>query len=139
MEIFTFILAFVSGGIVIAATYTIYLAFQANKSVAEVEIFIENFSKEVANNNRSWKSDLRVVSDNHQLIKKKLEDDHYKDLSSVNKELKSLKNEITTLNQNLNSDRKINEGEISKLYNNIQQTVNLINAVKQDQKLNQNY
>jgi len=139
MELFTFILSFVSGGISIAAIYTIYLSFRANKKIAELDIFIGHFQEDIETRTMHWNNDLRVVSDNHQRIKEKLEADHYKDLSSVNQKLENLSIDIETLGRNLDSDRKINEGEINKLYNNIQQTVNMINAVKEDQKLNQNY
>ncbi len=139
MELFLFILSFISGGVVLAAIYTAKLAFQANEKYDRMEEYIDGFQNDVKKATNRWNSDLRVVSDNHQKIKVKLEEDHYKDLSDVNKKLNLLSIDIETLGKNLNSDREINEGEIKKLYNNIQQTVNMINAVREDQKLNQNY
>ena len=139
MELFTFILSFVSGGISITATYTIYLAFKANKKIAELDIFISEFEKGVEQRTKRWQTDLRVVSDNHRRIREKLEADHYEDLEGVFKKLKVLEAKYDNVFNEIDSDRKINEGEITKLYNNIQQTVNMINQVKQDQKLNQNY
>ena len=47
MELFTFILSFVSGGISIAAIYTIYLSFRANKKIAELDIFIGHFQEDI--------------------------------------------------------------------------------------------
>lgn len=139
MELFTFILSFVSGGISIAAIYTIYLAFKANKKIDELDIFISEFEKGVEQRTKRWQTDLRVVSDNHRRIREKLEADHYEDLEGVFKKLKALEAKYDNVFNEIDSDRKINEGEITKLYNNIQQTVNMINQVKQDQKLNQNY
>jgi len=139
MEVYLFILSFISGGVVLTVAYTTFLSFQANKKYKSMEEYMYSFQDDVKSQTSRWNSDLRVVSDNHQKIKVKLESDHYKDLSDVNKKLDNLSSDIETLGRNLDSDRKINEGEINKLYNNIQQTVNMVNTVKEDQKLNQNY
>nr|MBC8395763.1 hypothetical protein [Flavobacteriales bacterium] len=81
MEVYLFILSFISGGVVLTVAYTTFLLFQANKKYKSMEEYMYGFQDDVKSQTSRWNSDLRVVSDNHQKIKVKLESDHYKDLS----------------------------------------------------------
>tara|TARA_R100000908_G_C3748938_1_gene143771 strand:- start:1306 stop:1725 length:420 start_codon:yes stop_codon:yes gene_type:complete len=139
MELFLFILSFISGGVVLTVTYTAVLSFRNNRHYTQMEEYMNTFQEDVEKMGNHWRRDLRVVSDNHQKIKEQLEADHYKDLSNVNKELEKLNRAIEKIEVDREVVRKRDESTFTDIYNNIQRTVKMINDVKEDQRLNQNY
>ena len=139
MELFLFILSFISGGVVLTVTYTAVLSFRNNRHYTQMEEYMNTFQEDVEKMGNHWKRDLRVVSDNHQKIKEQLEADHYKDLSNINKELEKLNRAIEKIEVDREVVRKRDESTFTDIYNNIQRTVKMINDVKEDQRLNQNY
>ena len=139
MELFLFILSFISGGVVLTVTYTAVLSFRNNRHYTQMEEYIDTFQEDVEKMGNHWRRDLRVVSDNHQKIKEQLEADHYKDLSNINKELEKLNRAIEKIEVDREVVRKRDESTFTDIYNNIQRTVKMINDVKEDQRLNQNY
>ena len=139
MELFLFILPFISGGVVLTVTYTAVLSFRNNRHYTQMEEYMNTFQEDVEKMGNHWRRDLRVVSDNHQKIKEQLEADHYKDLSNINKELEKLNRAIEKIEVDREVVRKRDESTFTDIYNNIQRTVKMINDVKEDQRLNQNY
>lgn len=139
MELFLFILSFISGGVVLTVTYTAVLSFRNNRHYTQMEEYMNTFQEDVEKMGNHWRRDLRVVSDNHQKIKEQLEADHYKDLSNINKELEKLNRAIEKIEVDREVVRKRDESTFTDIYNNIQRTVKMINDVKEDQRLNQNY
>ena len=59
----------------------------------------------------------------------------YTSLGEINEELNNIKSTISGLREDLEADRKINEGEFRKLGGNIQNTIGMINAVKEDKNM----
>ena len=139
MELFLFILSFISGGVVLTVTYTAVLSFRNNRHYTQMEEYMNTFQDDVEKMGNHWRRDLRVVSDNHQKIKEQLEADHYKDLSNINKELEKVFRELEGIKNDSMVTEKKNDGTFTDIYNNIQRTVKMINDVKEDQRLNQNY
>lgn len=139
MELFLFILSFISGGVVLTVTYTAVLSFRNNKHYTQMEEYMNTFHQDIEKMGKHWSRDLRVVSDNHQKIKEQLEADHYKDLSNINKELEKVFRELEGIKNDNAVEMQKNDGTFKDIYNNIQRTVKMINDVKEDQRLNQNY
>ena len=65
--------------------------------------------------------------------------DNYKDLSGFNTELDNLKTSIGTVRNDLEQTIKLSNEEVKKIYSDIRQLNNKINAVREDRTLNQNY
>ena len=139
MEIFVYILSFISGGVVLTVAYNavtttrIYKDYegvtrrQIDLGIAQDEQFIKN--------ERSIKELVAEITK----TRTQMESDNYKDLSKVNSEIKKLKSDLNAIRSDLTKVVNQNNGEVKKIYSDVMSLNQKINKVREDQTLNQNY
>ncbi len=128
MELFLFILSFITGGVVFTTIYTISLTNKLNNSVKLAELEIEDCCMK----NKSLERIIDVMDSDIRGLEKKLKEDGYSEISKVNNDLLVVKDQINSLGERINLDKVEYNGEIRRLNGSIQNTVKMINAVKED-------
>ena len=126
MEIFLFILSFISGGVVLTVAYNAYITttirFRYN-SLLELQKDLEQVQRD------QFAQTDKIIKDmtNHfNSIKLEMQNDNYSSLSELTNDIDNLKGSIGAIRNDIESDRKINEDEFRKVRSKIQSTVGKI-------------
>ena len=139
MEIFLFILSFISGGVVLTVAYNAYITttirFRYN-SLLSLQKELEKVQNEQFVQTDKM---IKEIVANVKATREQMQADNYASLGELNEELNNLKLSISSIREDLEADRKINEGEFRKLGGNIQNTIGMINAVKEDKNFLSKY
>ena len=139
MELFIYILSFISGGVVLTVAYNAYITttirFRYN-SLLSLQKELENVQNEQFVQTDKM---IKEIVANVKATREQMQADNYTSLGELNEELNKLKLSISSVREDLEADRKINEGEFRKLGGNIQNTIGMINAVKEDKNFLSKY
>ena len=126
MELFIYILSFISGGVVLTVAYNAYITttirFRYN-SLLELQKDLEQVQRD------QFAQTDKIIKDmtNHvNSIKLEMQNDNYSSLSELTNDIDNLKGGIGAIRNDIESDRKINEEEFRKVKNKIQSTVGKI-------------
>ena len=126
MELFIYILSFISGGVVLTVAYNAYITttirFRYN-SLLELQKDLEQVQRD------QFAQTDKIIKDmtNHfNSIKLEMQNDNYSSLSELNNDIDNLKGSIGAIRNDIESDRKINEDEFRKVRSKIQSTVGKI-------------
>ena len=126
MELFIYILSFISGGVVLTVAYNAYITttirFRYN-SVLELQKDLEQVQRD------QFAQTDKIIKDmtNHvNSIKLEMQNDNYSSLSELTNDIDNLKGSIGAIRNDIESDRKINEDEFRKVRSKIQSTVGKI-------------
>ena len=139
MEIFLFILSFISGGVVLTVAYNAYITTTIRvryNSLLSLQKELENVQNEQFVQTDKM---IKEIVANVKATREQMQADNYTSLGELNEELNKLKLSISSIREDLESDRKVNEGEFRKLGGNIQNTIGMINAVKEDKNFLSKY
>lgn len=139
MEIFVYILSFISGGVVLTVAYNTYIT----STIRERYNTLLDFQKELeAVQKDQFQQTDKMVKElvaNITATREAMQADNYKDLSGFNTELDNLKTSIGTVRNDLEQTIKLSNEEVKKIYSDIRQLNNKIISVREDRTLNQNY
>tara|TARA_Y100000401_G_scaffold99594_2_gene87980 strand:- start:68 stop:487 length:420 start_codon:yes stop_codon:yes gene_type:complete len=126
MELFIYILSFISGGVVLTVAYNAYITttirFRYN-SLLELQKDLEQVQRD------QFAQTDKIIKDmtNHfNSIKLEMQNDNYSSLSELTNDIDNLKGSIGAIRNDIESDRKINEDEFRKVRSKIQSTVGKI-------------
>ena len=139
MEIFLFILSFISGGVVLTVAYNAYITTTIRvryNSLLSLQKELESVQNEQFVQTDKM---IKEIVANVKATREQMQADNYTSLGELNEELNNLKLSISSIREDLEADRKINEGEFRKLGGNIQNTIGMINAVKEDKNFLSKY
>ena len=139
MDIFLFILSFISGGVVLTVAYNAYITTTIRvryNSLLSLQKELENVQNEQFVQTDKM---IKEIVANIKATREQMQADNYASLGELNEELNKLKLSISSIREDLEADRKINEGEFRKLGGNIQNTIGMINAVKEDKNFLSKY
>tara|TARA_Y100000592_G_scaffold4428_1_gene6407 strand:+ start:3652 stop:4071 length:420 start_codon:yes stop_codon:yes gene_type:complete len=139
MEIFLFILSFVSGGVAITVAYNAHTTRKIRKDYDHVVQEQKNLIAVQEEQFHKTESMVKELVANIKSTREAMQADNYKDLSGYNTELDNLKSSIGSLNNNFEEQKRLNGGEVKKIYSDIMSLNNKINKIREDQTLNQNY
>ena len=139
MELFIYILSFISGGVVLTVAYNAYITTTIRvryNSLLSLQKELENVQNEQFAQTDKM---IKEIVANIKATREQMQADNYTSLGELNEELNKLKLSISSVREDLEADRKINEGEFRKLGGNIQNTIGMINAVKEDKNFLSKY
>ena len=139
MELFIYILSFISGGVFLTVAYNAYITTTIRvryNSLLSLQKELENVQNEQFVQTDKM---IKEIVANVKATREQMQDDNYESLGELNEELNNLKLSISSIREDLEADRKINEGEFRKLGGNIQNTIGMINAVKEDKNFLSKY
>ena len=139
MELFIYILSFISGGVVLTVAYNAYITTTIRvryNSLLSLQKELENVQNEQFAQTDKM---VKEIVANIKATREQMQADNYTSLGELNEELNKLKLSISSVREDLEADRKINEGEFRKLGGNIQNTIGMINAVKEDKNFLSKY
>ena len=139
MELFIYILSFISGGVVLTVAYNAYITTTIRvryNSLLSLQKELENVQNEQFVQTDKM---IKEIVANIKATREQMQADNYAGLGELNEELNKLKLSISSIREDLEADRKINEGEFRKLGGNIQNTIGMINAVKEDKNFLSKY
>ena len=139
MELFIYILSFISGGVVLTVAYNAYITTTIRVRYNSLLSLQKDLEK--VQNDQFVQTDkmIKEIVANIKATREQMQADNYTSLGELNEELNKLKLSISSIREDLEADRKINEGEFRKLGGNIQNTIGMINAVKEDKNFLSKY
>ena len=139
MELFIYILSFISGGVVLTVAYNAYITTTIRvryNSLLSLQKELESVQNEQFVQTDKM---IKEIVANVKETREQMQADNYASLGELNEELNKLKLSISSIREDLEADRKVNEGEFRKLGGNIQNTIGMINAVKEDKNFLSKY
>jgi hypothetical protein len=132
MEIFLFILSFITGGIVFTTIYITTLTSKLNKRVTLMDETMEKGYNLIDFEIEKLELDTKDVKSNIKGIQIKLAEDGYAKISEINKSILVIKDQIKTISEGISLDKATYNGEIRRLNGMIQNTTKMINTVRDD-------
>jgi len=132
MEIFLFILSFITGGVVFTTVYITSLTNKLNKRVTFMDETMEKGYNLIDFEIEKLELDAKDVKSNVKGIQIKLAEDGYAKISEINKSLLVIKDQIKTISEGIILDKATYNGEIRRLNGMIQNTKKIINTVRDD-------
>lgn len=132
MDIFLFILSFITGGVVFTVIYTISLTNKLNNRVEAMDKTLEESYNLVGFEVDKLELELKDLKSTINSIQVKLAEDGYAKISEINKGLKVVKDQMNSVNKEIGRNKIIYEGEIRRINGDIQNTVKMINTVRDD-------
>ena len=130
MEIFLFILSFITGGIVFTTIYITTLTSKLNKRVTLMDETMEKGYNLIDFEIEKLELDVKDVKSNVKGIQIKLAEDGYAKISEINKDILVIKDRMKTISEGISLDKATYNGEIRRLNGMIQNTTKMINTVR---------
>ncbi len=132
MEIFLFILSFITGGVVFTTVYITSLTNELNKRVTLMDETMEKGYNLIDFEIEKLELDAKDVKSNVKGIQIKLAEDGYAKISEINKDILIIKDQMKSVSEGMNLDKAAYNGEIRRLNGMIQNTKKMINTVRDD-------
>jgi len=132
MEIFLFILSFITGGIVFTTIYITTLTSKLNKRVTLMDETMEKGYNLINIEIEKLELDVKNIKSNVKGIQIKLAEDGYAKISEINKDILVIKDRMKTISEGISLDKATYNGEIRRLNGMIQNTTKMINTVRDD-------
>lgn len=132
MEIFLFILSFITGGVVFTTIYITTLTSKLNKRVTLMDETMEKGYNLIDFEIEKLELDVKDVKSNVKGIQIKLAEDGYAKISEINKDILVIKDRMKTISEGISLDKATYNGEIRRLNGMIQNTTKMINTVRDD-------
>lgn len=126
MEIFLFILSFISGGVVLTVAYNAYITTTIRKRYNNLLEFQKDLEQVQRDQFAQTDKIIKDMTNHVNSIKLEMQNDNYSSLSELTNDIDNLKGGIGAIRNDIESDRKINEEEFRKVKNKIQSTVGKI-------------
>ena len=126
MEIFLFILSFISGGVVLTVAYNAYITTTIRKRYNNLLEFQKDLEQVQRDQFAQTDKIIKDMTNHVNSIKLEMQNDNYSSLSELTNDIDNLKGGIGAIRNDIESDRKINEEEFRKVKNKIQSTMGKI-------------
>ena len=126
MEIFLFILSFISGGVVLTVAYNAYITTTIRKRYNNLLEFQKDLEQVQRDQFAQTDKIIKDMTNHVNSIKLEMQNDNYSSLSELTNDIDNLKGSIGAIRNDIESDSKINEEEFRKVKNKIQSTVGKI-------------
>ena len=126
MEIFLFILSFISGGVVLTVAYNAYITTTIRRRYNNLLEFQKDLEQVQRDQFAQTDKIIKDMTNHVNSIKLEMQNDNYSSLSELTNDIDNLKGGIGAIRNDIESDRKINEDEFRKVKNKIQSTVGKI-------------
>ena len=126
MEIFLFILSFISGGVVLTVAYNAYITTTIRKRYNNLLEFQKDLEQVQRDQFAQTDKIIKDMTNHVNSIKLEMQNDNYSSLSELTNDIDNLKGGIGAIRNDIESDRKINEEEFRKVKNKIKSTVGKI-------------
>ena len=126
MEIFLFILSFISGGVVLTVAYNAYITTTIRKRYNNLLEFQKDLEQVQRDQFAQTDKIIKDMTNHFNSIKLEKQNDNYSSLSELTNDIDNLKGGIGAIRNDIESDRKINEDEFRKVKYKIQSTVGKI-------------
>ena len=139
MEIFVYILSFISGGVVLTVAYNTYITSTIRGRYNTLLDFQKELEAVQKDQFQQTDKMVKELVANITATREAMQADNYKDLSGFNTELDNLKTSIGIIRNDLEQMSKLSNEEVKKIYSDIRQLNNKIISVREDRTLNQNY
>jgi len=126
MEIFLFILSFISGGVVLTVAYNAYITTTIRKRYNNLLEFQKDLEQVQRDQFAQTDKIIKDMTSHVNSIKLEMQNDNYSSLSELTSDINNLKGSVGAIRNDIEGDRKINEDEFRKVKNKIQSTVGKI-------------
>ena len=126
MEIFLFILSFISGGVVLTVAYNAYITTTIRRRYNNLLEFQKDLEQVQRDQFAQTDKIIKDMTNHVNSIKLEMQNDNYSSLSELTNDIDNLKGGIGAIRNDIESDRKINEDEFRKVRSKIQSTVGKI-------------
>ena len=126
MELFIYILSFISGGVVLTVAYNAYITTTIRKRYNNLLEFQKDLEQVQRDQFAQTDKIIKDMTNHVNSIKLEMQNDNYSSLSELTNDIDNLKGGIGAIRNDIESDRKINEDEFRKVKNKIQSTVGKI-------------
>ena len=138
MEIFLFILSFISGGVILTVAYTTYLTNQTKTKQDKLAFLQEQLNelqkKQFEDFETGYDKQRRELVD----IRSRMEGDQYRDISRTNQRISENSTKLDRLIQDVNKMNIEQRGEINRIENDIQNRIMTVEKLVGNE-LKQNY
>tara|TARA_Y100000004_G_C8788012_1_gene357954 strand:- start:260 stop:679 length:420 start_codon:yes stop_codon:yes gene_type:complete len=132
MEVFLFLLSFISGGVVLTVAYIYHITSQTKDKQDRLVSYQQNLQTIQADQFNKYKMDLESVYKKLDTIEEEMKNDGYANLSTQRKLQKTAEVRIKNLENEINKNRSVIEGNMGNVMSNIQQLTSEINRLKED-------
>ena len=126
MEIFLFILSFISGGVVLTVAYNAYITTTIRKRYNNLLEFQKDLEQVQRDQFAQTDKIIKDMTSHVNSIKLEMQNDNYSSLSELTSDINNLKGSVGAIRNDIEGDRKINEDEFRKVRSKIQSTVGKI-------------
>ena len=126
MELFIYILSFISGGVVLTVAYNAYITTTIRRRYNNLLEFQKDLEQVQRDQFAQTDKIIKDMTNHVNSIKLEMQNDNYSSLSELTNDIDNLKGGIGAIRNDIESDRKINEEEFRKVKNKIQSTVGKI-------------
>ena len=138
MEIFLFILSFISGGVILTVAYTTYITNQTKTKQDKLAFLQEQLNelqkKQFEDFETGYDKQRRELVD----IRSRMEGDQYRDISRTNQRISENSAKLDRLIQDVNKMNIEQRGEINRIENDIQSRIVTVEKLVGNE-LKQNY
>jgi len=138
MEIFLFILSFISGGVILTVAYTTYITNQTKTKQDKLAFLQEQLNelqkKQFEDFETGYDKQRRELVD----IRSRMEGDQYRDISRTNQRISENSTKLDRLIQDVNKMNIEQRGEINRIENDIQSRIVTVEKLVGNE-LKQNY
>ena len=138
MEVFLFILSFISGGVILTVAYTTYITNQTKTKQDKLAFLQEQLNelqkKQFEDFETGYDKQRRELVD----IRSRMEGDQYRDISRTNQRISENSTKLDRLIQDVNKMNIEQRGEINRIENDIQSRIVTVEKLVGNE-LKQNY
>ena len=138
MEIFLFILSFISGGVILTVAYTTYITNQTKTKQDKLAFLQDQLNelqkKQFEDFETGYDKKRRELVD----IRSRMEGDQYRDISRTNQRISENSSKLDRLIQDVNKMNIEQRGEINRIENDIQSRIVTVEKLVGNE-LKQNY
>ena len=138
MELFLFILSFISGGVILTVAYTTYITNQTKTKQDKLAFLQEQLNelqkKQFEDFETGYDKQRRELVD----IRSRMEGDQYRDISRTNQRISENSTKLDRLIQDVNKMNIEQRGEINRIENDIQSRIVTVEKLVGNE-LKQNY
>ena len=132
MEIFLFILSFISGGVVLTVAYIYHLTTKTKEKQDRLIGLQQNLQSIQQSQFGNFEGEVKSVYNKLDQVENEMKNDGYANLNVIRKEYKTLRVEVEQIAKELAGERIINEERMNRAMSDIQRLTGEIGALKDD-------
>lgn len=132
MEVFLFLLSFISGGVVLTVAYIYHITSQTKEKQDRLVGLQQDLQRIQNSQFNSFETELKSVYNKLEIVEEEMKKDGYANLTTQRKLQKTAEVRIKNLENEINKNRSVIEGNMGNVMSNIQQLTSEINRLKED-------